>query len=132
MKKSLDDFLDYEISEMHKNIDRITHGLEGHSSDETNLAGQFELLMIQQQHLAFIERIQQDAKNYDDAIRLCRQIILQNEEAHREIAQHETPTEFRHSPQWWQTLHDIQFGCDFLNRIISWQRTYNIGKQHGA
>lgn len=122
--RTVQDFFAYEISEMHKNIDRIKHGLAGRSARDDQLAGQHKLLAIQESHLAFIEDLQAVASTYDEAISSCRQYIIHNEIRHSDIASHENPNTPIHSEGWWQTLHDAWFASDFMHRLQAWKKRY--------
>ena len=117
---NITDFLDYEISEMQKTIERITNHLDEKSLGEDRINGQLEILNIQRQHLDFVKQLRSRVDSFDAAIEACRQLVLENENQHRLIAQRET--DVQHSSDWWNTLHQIQYGSDFLHRIQSWQR----------
>lgn len=120
MKRTIADFLCYEISEMHKNIDRIEHGLQGRDLSDPALAGQCEMLKIQQEHLAFLEVVGATAQTYAQATTICRNFILKNEQVHRQLSQKEDTVS--HSLEWWHSLHQIQYGTDLLHRIEVWQK----------
>lgn len=124
--RTLDDFFRHEISEMHRNIDRIQHGLDGRNLDDERLTGQLQILQKQKDHLHFLEQLQMRATTYDDAIAICRQCIIANEQAHSDIANRENGQTISHSPEWWNTLHDAQFVSDVMHRIQSWQKMYAV------
>lgn len=122
MKRTVEDFFKHEISEMHKNIDRIKHSLQGRDLSSPALAGQCELLNIQQEHLAFLESIARAAQTYSQATTACRDFILTHEQIHLDLSQKEDTV--RHSIEWWHSLHQVQFGTDILHRIEVWQQDY--------
>ncbi len=115
MSRTIQQFFTYEISEMHKNIDRI----ESHLSYGKHNPGQQALLAIQNEHLAMIQDLKSKIHNGGDLSALCHQMIHENEELHRKIALRESDRQ-QHSAEWWHSLHTIQFWSDFLHRYQSW------------
>lgn len=123
MTHTIEDFFKYEISEMHKNIDRIHHGLSRRDLSNPIIEGQCELLAIQEEHLSFLERMAQSVHTYDEAISQCHNVIMNNEQIHRELSRQELSV--NHSSEWWHSLHQIQFGTDILHRIETWKQDYS-------
>jgi len=123
MQHTIQDFIVHERSEMSKNIDRIKHGLNGGDADDPHLAGQLELLALQEEHLQFINELSEQAVSFGDMLVICRQHLIDNEQAHAKIARKENHT-VAHGSDWWRTLDKAQFCSDFINRIHTWQQTY--------
>lgn len=118
MQRTVQDFLDHEIEELHKNIDRIQNHMTD-KFDSVASSGQSSLLSLQQEHLTLIEGVQNRVRTYHDLMSVCRQNILDNEQRHSKLAYRENTNHAKHSAEWWYTLHLIQFWSDFLSRVQS-------------
>lgn len=124
MTHTFQDFIKYEQNEIHRNIDRLEHGLQGEDPANPKLSGQYKVMALQEAHLNFVEELGKRAKSYDDAIQLCREQIIQNEMSHMHVSFVENHQVAMHSSEWWYTLQQIQFYSDFMNRIKSWRKAY--------
>ena len=124
MTHTVQDFFKHELNEMHKNVDRIKHGLEGQDPDKPSLVGQYMMLEMQEAHLKFIEELIRRATSFDTATKICREQVIQHEMAHMQVAVKENQHSALYSDQWWHSLHQIQFYSDFLGRIRNWRQAY--------
>lgn len=124
--QTIQTMLQNERDTLYHYIDRLQRGIEVDSRAGLRIDGHQKMLDTQKEHLACIDHLIANASDFSAALEHCRDHLMLAEEVHRKAAQHDLLDISRgHSDAWWNSLHDIEYFSDLIQRIESWQKTYS-------
>jgi hypothetical protein len=122
MLLTIQDMLTHERSALTRTIERMERGIQVDTRAGLRIDGQKLMLDTQMNHLDTIDHLLANADDVHAALDDCRILLMMAEEAHRKAAQHDLlDIMHTHSDSWWNSLHDIEYYSDLIQRIEKWR-----------
>jgi hypothetical protein len=114
-------FIKREIEAFNNALDLLNTNIQDYPNDDPRTAASRLVLHAREEHLKFLKNMQQEALTYNQAMDIVRRRLARIEAAHQEAADHDITFNQIHSKQWWDTLHQIEYLGEFIQRIHAWQ-----------